>query len=394
MGRVALSVVAEIEEVVHKVGQAADRGESDSVLQQPIIEYVTKLHGRMGQDGFSASTIAKGILPELWKRLSELLGIDRQEIRERFYRRYADGSGRTPTSEALIGVRKQLTKQEQSELQARGRKEVVWGDSIYRPLLSTFREWLVDPRGRNDYEDMCRLIYAVTFFTGRRPWSEVVRIGDFLKIDRPRLWDWEVNDADSPEYLTNPNFTSRLFFEYKGEPVDFSDWADGWLRINGSAKPTYKEKVLNKCIPVDFPVLGVDPELVIEGIKRFRALASTKDWYPRDYVVEEGIHKLAIQPRFTRYSEAIERDLIQPLFDATGNTHQLPNRRRPGKFTVYFLRPMYASYAYSVYSEASRECEDSVDSMVGKLFIQYILGHHDPGMSSATDHYTSWKFQN
>ena len=226
--------------------------------------------------------------------------------------------------------------------------------------------------GDTENDRIARLILAVSFFTGRRPWSEVGFLAEFENTDNPVCRDWKVDLKTASNYETD--------FELIEKPWEPSDWADGWLIFRGNGKRTKKEDKAGWSIPLDIPVLGIDPDDLIQALSEIRELERRKLWFRPELPAHEQTIEPALAFNTTKALGEIHT-ILEPIYAAG---HRFPDTDG-GRFTSYHFRPLYANrMAWEMRTATGSNTDPTV-------IAKRLLGHFG-GLGKASLAYQSFDF--
>jgi hypothetical protein len=356
MGRVAQKHQKEIEQVALKVEGLQD----DSQIQKEILGYVESLRFRAQAGEMSFSTMLQGIMPHFWKVMSATLNREAATVRALYFT--TDINTREPLQlpEDLKAIRADSTTSYQNSVSNRVENKIVLPISIWNQLSELFDSWYHDHSGYEN-DQVTRLILTLGFFTGRRPFSEIVFSGQFAPTAKPVRREWVAGNRYAPEFKTN--------FEYVSTPFPNPDWADEWVRFDGNGKPTYKEKLAGFPLPLDIPLIGTSADDVITALERLRSLLQGKSWYENQAEMSDSVVRSVLQYNLVKAQEPIN-EILQPLYAEGRVMPSVGGGRSNGKFSPYHLRPIYANRcAYEIAKTAEEGKAD--DTVVTK----WILGH-------------------
>lgn len=384
MGRVANGVLEQIEEVAARVAEIRECGGSDSACQGVVIPFVEALYKRVETGTMSQSTLLKGVLPCLWKEVGSALETTPANARERLFSFDRTTGNPLASREKVTELRRELGAMRSREkgsdekgVEAKHERIIEWGPSIYDALRERAIAWLTE--GDTESDRIVRLIASISFFTGRRPWSEVANTGEFEVIDGPQVWDWVITEPTDPTFETD--------FRIETTPIEFIEWADAWLRMRGAAKPSYKEKLSGASLPVDFPILGIAPERIVEAVTVLRDLEKGKSWFRSAESPDKEIIQGSLQGATKRLIDAEITPIFEPITVERG--HGLPGTKGGG-FTMYHFRSLWASRLHAEIRRAQREEGLTGLSTVG--FAKSFLGHRSRIFGASSLNYTVWEY--
>lgn len=378
MGRVASRVMQQIEEVAAKVAEQHEAGGGDAACQTIVTPLIQNLYERVESGSMSQSTLLKGVLPALWKEVGAALDTTPSDARLRLFT-FDRATGNPMELRRDLGAMRSREKgADEKAVQSKHEALIEWDRSIYEALLERATSWLHPTEGETENDRIVKLIFAVSFFTGRRPWSEVANVGEFEVVTEPKEWEWVIDESTDAEYLTN--------FEVQTVPIEFHDWADGWLRMRGAAKPSYKEKVRGESLPVDFPVLGIDPLAIVEAMAELRKLEAGKSWFRATGSADKEIIGSVLQGVASKLIQTEIEPIFEPIYE---RGHKLPGTKT-GRFTVYHLRSLYASRLHAEIRQVQRE--EGMVGMSNVRFAKAFLGHRAKTFGAASLNYTVWEY--
>ena len=266
----------------------------------------------------------------------------------------------TPTYKIIQEWRTACNERSAAETQHRKGCKVEWGNPEYQALFDLAMRCLQD-RGatETDNERCVRLIYALTFFTGRRPWEEVGRISVFREADAP--------DDEAAEH------------------------ADDWLEVEGIGKKS--DDADDKLI---IPVFNISSLELVEAMIELRMIESSKPWFSltRD---KGATASTDIIGTLGYQWNVLAREKIDPCFERViANGFNFDHNKSKGKghsrFNAYDLRRMYCSYGFWRYNEWCVEngfepWEDAVP------WARTYLGHVESKNEQQTATYLGFKFR-
>lgn len=358
MGRVSKKHKALIEEIASEVGSAYEDG-GDIAAQAVLIPRVEGIYRQVELGGIAPTTLIKGVLPHLWKEIGLAIDADAGSVRSRLFSYNLETRAPIVIADLVKGLRQSDSDGYDKALQDKLELKCKIPEVVITELGSLFTNWLCGEvlEGVTETEEIVRLILSIAWFTGRRPWSEVAYTAQFEEIDDPVRWDWLITERNHPRFETD--------FEVLTKPVPNPEFAEGWLRFEGNAKWTYKEHCAGFPLPLDIPVVGVDPSEVIRALVRLRRLEASKRWFKRGVPVD----KLTIQGALQRTTERLVADHIGPILEPVYTAGQrFPDTDR-GRFTAYHLRPLYAA---RMIRAMAKKTGDEPDPTV---VIKHLLGH-------------------
>jgi hypothetical protein len=363
-------------------------------VQDYSLEFLQTFVEEVEAGKYQGGSFLKNSAPHIWKAISEMIVInfpefhrpiteedrakdvrlDKRFTKARFFwdPTYVYDFGvrydwRHKTAETEIFRKFQdwrLEADNRSSNEARDRRsfKFEWGDTEYDRLYDLALRCLRERNAvQTDTERCVRLIFGLSFFTGRRPWEEVGRISVFRESDPP---------DDNPDV----------------------EHADDWLEVEGIGK-----KKDEKEASVIIPVFGISSRELVEALVELRMIESGKTWFSltRDKgstASSQIIGALGYQWRKFSDSE------VEPCFErslAAGYNfdHNASKNSGVAQFNAYDLRRLYVSFAFHRYCEFCRDNgirvpEDPID------YAAMILGHSTEGVSEQhTITYTLFRYR-
>ena len=359
MGRVSKKHQAVIESIASEVAEAYERDGTDLAAQAVLIPRVEDFYRQVELGGIAVTTFIKGVLPHLWKEVGMAINADAASVRNRLFS--YDLATREPilVADIVKGLRQTENDNYGKALETKLERKCKVPASVIAELNTLFTGWIKGEgmEGVTDTEEIARLILAISWHTGRRPWSESAYTAQFEEIDDPVRWDWLITERRHPQFEVN--------FEKVTTPFPDPEFADGWLRFDGNAKWSFKEHLAGEPLPLDIPVVGIDPSVVIKALVRLRKLEANKPWFHRDVDVD----KLTIQSSLQKVTKRLEVEWIDPILEPIYAAGQRFPDTDGGRFTSYHLRPLYAA---RMIREMTRSTGDEPDPTV---VIKHLLGH-------------------
>lgn len=375
MGRVAKRHQEEIESLASRVAQISDKGGDDAEIQSILLPHISKVEKRVATGDMGSTTFLKSYMPALWKEVGAAMGATAASARIRLFT--YDIANRTPLviAETVKGRRQEDNANYEKQLTGKLVTKCPFNEEVWLDVRDIAEQWLVKG-GDSENDRMSRLILAISFFTGRRPWSETAFGGEFKVTSNPVRRDWKVDLKTANDYLTN--------FDLKSEPWDDASWSDGWLRFDGNAKRTKKEDVAGFSIPLDIPVIGIAPEDIVEAMAELRELQKNRSWYRPDLPAQEQTVQSALQ---ANTKKAVGE--LDGVFESIYNKgHKFPptgHGESTGRFAVYHLRPMWANrLGYEMRTITGKNIDQVVVS-------KWLLGHFG-GLGKASMAYLSFDY--
>jgi hypothetical protein len=269
----------------------------------------------------------------------------------------------TETGIKFDAWRRDADQRSADEAQDRVNFKFQWGSVEYERLYELALRCLKDRSATaTDTERCVKLIYALSFFTGRRPWEEVGRISVFREVDHP-----------------------------EGDP-NWIEHADDWLEVEGIGKKSVEDE-----ISLTIPIFGVSSAELVEALVELRMIQAGKKWF--DLTRDKGqtassriIGALGYQWRKFREKE-VDPCFERPLSMGYTFEHNASKNDGEGLFNAYDLRRLYVSYSFFRYREFCSESgiqapEDPI------AYAQEILGHSKDGLGAAhTQTYTLFSYR-
>jgi len=333
MGRVSKKHQLLIEEIASSVGEAFERDGSDLAAQQVLIPRVEELYRQVELGGIAVTTLIKGVLPHLWKEVGMAINADAASVRNRLFSYNLETREPLLVADIVKGLRQTENENYGKSLEVKLERRCKITNDVIQQLHGVFTTWIRGEAflGVTETEEIARLILAISWHTGRRPWSESAYTAQFEEIDEPVRVDWLITERRHPQFETD--------FQTVSTPWPRPEFASGWLRFLGNAKWTFKEHLLGEPLPLDIPVIGVDPSEVLAALVRLRKLESGKPWFNRGIPVD----KLTIQSSLQRVTDRLITDWITPILEPVYESGQRFPDTDSGRFTSYHLRPLYAA---------------------------------------------------
>jgi len=375
MGRVAKRHQEEISQIANQVAEIAENGGDDGAIQEILLPFIDSAEKRVGTGQMSSSTFLKTFMPAVWKEVGAAMGATAASARVRLFT--YDIANRTPLvlAEAIKGRRQEDNANYEIQLTGKLTTKCPFNEETWLDLRDVAETWLVKG-GESENDRIARLILAISFFTGRRPWSETAFGGEFSVTTNPVRRDWKVSLKTAPDYLTN--------FDLKSEPWGETDWADGWLRFDGNAKKTRKEDTAGFPIPLDIPVLGISPEDIVEAMAELRELQKNRSWYRPELPAHEQIIQSAIQANTRKAMDEMDQ-LLESIYVKGHKFPPTGHGESNGRFVPYHLRPMWACrMGHEMRSVTGKNIDQVV---IGK----WLLGHFG-GLGKASLAYMSFDY--
>ena len=230
----------------------------------------------------------------------------------------------TPAYKKIYAWRSAKNKRSSDEAKHRTGESFEWGipeyDKLYELALSCIRK-----RGtvESDNDRCVRLIYALSFFTGRRPWEEVGRISVFREAE-------------------------------PSEDVIFPEHADDWLEVEGIGKKSndHDDKLI-------IPVFNISSAELVEAMIELRMIESSKTWFSMDREQGKAL-STKVQGSLQRNWERFRDKEIDPIFERCYShgfafEHNRSKGKGAARFNAYDLRRMYCSYGFWRYNQWSVE---------------------------------------
>ena len=276
-----------------------------------------------------------------------------------------DWRSKSKQTDAFYKLREwRTTADNRSSAEAKDRRNFKfdWGDTEYARLYDLAIRCLKDRSvTETDSERCVRLIFALSFFTGRRPWEEVGRISVFREAEPP---------ADDPHV----------------------EHADDWLEVEGIGK-----KSIDGESSLIIPVFGVSSAQLVEGLIELRMIESGKKWFSLTRDKGQTASSRIIGSLGYQWRKFSDNE-VEPCFErplAVGYTfeHNASKNGGEGQFNAYDLRRLYVSYAFFRYCEYCREIGDRVPADPID-YAQDVLGHSKTGISEEhTTTYTLFRYR-
>jgi len=333
MGRVAKRHAELIESIAEQVAIAYESSDnSDLAAQAVVIPYVEALYRDAESGAMAKSTLIKGVLPALWREVGEAIGATAEGARNRLFLYDIATRGRLPIADDIKGLRLNDNSGYSKTVTKKLDAKCPITSTVMAKLNTLFTSWLTDtaPKAGTETEEIVRLILAISWHTGRRPWSETAYTAKFEVTKNPRRWDWLVDMPGDPDYDTN--------FEIVSVPEPDPGYADAWIHFLGNCKWTRKEHLNGAPLPLDIPVVGVTGEQVVEALARLRQMESRRSWFRPDIPVDKLTIGSSLQYAISQVIADCLDPILQPLYEAGA---VFPDTK-DGKFTSYHLRPLYA----------------------------------------------------
>ena len=128
---------------------------------------------------------------------------------------------------------------------AKQESQIVWNRDTFESMTDLCTDWLTTGGmgARNNRHTCARMVLAVSWFTGRRPWSEAALNAEFVPSIGP-------------------------------------EWADGWVKVTGLAKKT-KAVVegLEDEQQIDIPLFGISTDEFLKGFQKLREVEAEEEWF-------------------------------------------------------------------------------------------------------------------
>jgi len=366
MGRVAAKHQNEIERVALKIEGLSDNAE----IQTEIVGYVGELLTRTKAGEMATSTMLQGLMPYFWKVVGSAVNRTAKDARDLYFTRDLRTLEKLSLPDELKALRCANQLAYNKDVSARTEMQVVLPLSVWNQLAALFDSWLLDYKGTEN-DQIARLILALGFFTGRRPFSEIAFTAKFSEISTPCRRHWEIEDQYAQDYWTNFNLIS--------EPAPNPTWADEWLHFEGNGKPTAKEKAAGFSIPLDIPLICTSADDMIEALDRLRDLESDKSWFANQKSVSDSVVRSILQRNLGNAQEEID-EVLKPIYEAGIPFPSVGGGRSTGMFSPYHLRPIYANRCAYAIARSAGEGQRN-DTVVTK----WILGHMS-GLGSVTSY--------
>lgn len=369
MGRVAAAHQREIEAVALRVEELQD----DAEIQSVILGFVGNLYKRTRAGELAVSTMLQGVMPYFWKSIGASVGMTPATARMRYFTFSIGSKDELTLPNELRALRSDTVRKYGGMVAERTQKRVVLPLTTWNLLAELFDDWMT-VQNVSDTDQISRLILSIGFFTGRRPFSEIVFKGRFSKVNRPMQREWMFPNRYEPEYKINFDLTST--------PFPNPEWADEWMKFEGNCKPAEKEKIAGFSIPLDIPLIGTSAEDMIQATARLRELCDGRSWFVKTDVGESVVRSI-LQRSLEKSREWID-DILTPIYEAGVPMPSVGGGRFTGKFSPYHLRPIYAarcSYAMGLMAKEGEE-DDTV-------LTKWVLGHGS-GLGSVAS-YKSFK---
>ena len=371
MGRISRHHQAQIDRVAGLVAEAYEEEGTDLAAQRILLPFVEDLHRQTQTGAINPSTLLKAVLPALWKEIGSAINAPAASARIRLFSYDLESRGELTIAEAVKNLRQDDNASYEKVLVSKLSKKTPINLEVWSELRDLFEGWLT-VGGDTENDQIARLILAISFFTGRRPWSEIGFLAEFETTDEPVCRDWKVGLKTSPNYETD--------FELIETPWEPSDWADGWLIFRGNAKRTKKEDLAGWSIPLDIPVLGIDPDDLIRALAEVRELERKKLWFRPELPAHEQTIEPALAFNTTKALKEVHM-ILEPIYAAG---HQFPDTDG-GRFTSYHFRPLYANrMAWELRSVTGANTDPTV-------IAKRLLGHFG-GLGKASLAYQSFDF--
>lgn len=283
-------------------GEAID--EAFEAVREAVMDDLDSLAKRVGTLGHSESYMRGSLFPNIWKTFSAtgvmldfegeaLVPATPKHLRSRLLR---EGQAARTLYNRWHGNNKTTRYERRIEKQE---NQIVWNREAFDSMTDTAFDWLTESGGdaRNTRHRCARMILAVCWFTGRRPWAEASLHADFIPSDGP-------------------------------------DWADGWVRVTGLAKKT---KAVVEGVEdekqIDIPLFGITIDEFLKGFHRLREIQATEEWFQPGNDRGHEVVKAALVYYAQEEMKSAVADAFSPVIDAG---YQL-------KLEVKSFRALYAS---------------------------------------------------
>lgn len=320
-------------------------------IREAIRDDIDTIAKRVGLPGYSESYVRGSLFPAIWKTLSNTgLFLD-----------FDDDGEIVPASSKHLRLRLFKTDQEARQLyrkwdsnnsdqreakrKAKQNNQWIWNEETYKAMTDLSRKWLINgPEADHEKQALARYTIAITWFTGRRPWSETCLNVDF-------------------------------------KPATGPDWAEGWIEATGFAKKTKAvAEGLEEGQRITLPLFGITSEEFLKGFEVFRSLLTKHPWFkPGD-------------PKGHEYTKAelywwTDRELEGPVARAFDPTIEAGY---PIELTMKSFRALYPSYGCERRMAWSVSNGESTMNING--FAKRFIGHFGKGSEKDTAEYLRWTF--
>ena len=307
-------------------------------IQSRVIDFMKPFIAEVEEGKIKPSSFLKNTYGHFWREISDLIALkfpgehrphpkktdartkaffywDRIYVHDVCFKYdWRTKTTETPEYARISEWRTECNQRSDAETDTRQGTHFQWGDVEYERLYSLAMECLQDRSAdQTDNERCVRLIFALAFFTGRRPWEEIGRISVFREGEPPNTEDCE--------------------------------HADDWLEVEGIGK---KADALGEKITI--PVFNISAAELCEALVELRMLESDKSWFSTTR--EKGANASgniigALGYTFSKFC----RKRVDPCFERSiANGYNFEHNASKGKghvrFSAYDLRRMYCSYGY------------------------------------------------
>ena len=312
-------------------------------IQERVIEFIKPFIEDVQAEKMKPSSFLKNSYGHFWREISDLIALkfpdlhtplpyksdnrtnanfywDRVFVHDVCFK-YNWDTKTTETEEykTISEWRTECNKRSDAETQTRQEDQFQWGgveyERLYELALQCLRERSAD---QTDNERCARLIFALSFFTGRRPWEEVGRISVFREGEAP----------DTPD----------------------CEHADDWLEVEGIGK---KAEGVDETITI--PVFNISAAELCDALVELRMIESEKSWFSTTREKGANASGVIIGTLGEPFSKFC-RKYVDPCFERShANGYDFVHNASKGKghvrFNAYDLRRMYCSYGFW------RQCE-------------------------------------
>ena len=306
---------------------------------------------RSGLPGYSESYVRGSLFPAIWKTISalgvmldyddegELVPATAKHLRGRLLKPDQEAQQlykKWDKSNTVQRTEKRITKQ---------RTQWIWNQQTYETMTSLSRSWLINgPGGGNEKETLARYAVAITWFTGRRPWSETCLNVDF-------------------------------------KPANGPDWAEGWLVATGFAKKT-KAVVEGRADAqrITLPLFGITAAEFLQGFEAFRSLLAQQPWFQPGNPKGHEYTKAALY----HWTKAELQGPVARAFDPTIEAGY------PVELTMKSFRALYPSYGCERRREWSLANGKETMNLPG--FAKRFIGHFGSDSEADTGEYLRFTY--
>ena len=371
MGRISRHYQDRIDHVSGQVAEAYEEERSDLDAQRILLPFIEELLHDSQSGGMTPGTLLKAVLPAMWKEVGGALDTSPASARTRLFSYDLETRGELLLADAIQGLRRDDNSSYERVLVGKLTKKTPINLAVWSELRDLFEGWLM-VGGDSENDRIARLVLAISFFTGRRPWSETAFLAEFESTEEPVLREWKISSSSDPKF--------EVDFDLISTPWEPSDWADGWITFRGNAKRTKKEDLAGWSIPLDIPVVGSSPEDLIRALGELRGLERGKSWFRPEVDAGDSIIGSALQQNTAKAMVEVEA-ILEPIYAAG---HRFPDTEN-GRFTAYHLRPLYANrMAWEMRSVTGANTDSTV-------IAKWLLGHFG-GLGKASLAYQSFEF--